>query len=125
MKSYFHFEGVRVFFPQTLGCAAQAGRPVGVLCSGQEVYLRLLKGTLKVTAPMAHNLCHRQLLGLTFVLDSKSTSKSFSKSARHFWREPVKSDTTEWSQCSGITNIYTEYNPQTNINANNDRDIIT
>ena len=60
MKSYFHFEGVRVFFPQTLGCAAQAGRPVGVLCSGQEVYLLLLKGTLKVTAPMAHNLCHRR-----------------------------------------------------------------
>ena len=49
---------MRVFFPQTLGCAA--GRPVGVLCSGQEVYLQLLKGTLKVTAAMAHNLCHRR-----------------------------------------------------------------
>ena len=38
----------------------QAGRLVGVLCSGQEVYLLLLKGTLKVTAPMAHNPCHRR-----------------------------------------------------------------
>ena len=38
--------------------------------------------------------------------------KSFSKSARHFWREPVKSDTTEWSHCSGITNTNTKYNPK-------------
>ena len=56
LKKVFSF--VNYFFSKPL--VVQLGRPGGVLCSGREVYLLLLKGTLKVTAPMAHNLCHRR-----------------------------------------------------------------
>ena len=108
---------VRVFFSKPMVVLRSL---VGVLCSGQEVYLpppeRNVKGdSANGTQPMSQTLC------FTPRKEQKSSKKyweyyestrvlSIGKPHRHFWTLPVKSDTSEWIQCLGITNINTSQN---------------